>query len=129
MIRRYFTLIELMIVVIIVAILAAAAVPIYQSVVSRGYEAEVVSALSTIRTAQRMHKAENDTYADDLSDLEAEDFIGSADFEDMKYVDYGNLDITEGSETSFTAEWDGEIDGYNYGRVTIDQEGTITRHE
>jgi len=118
-----------MIVVIIVAILAAAAVPIYQSVVSRGYEAEVVSSLSTIRTAQRMYKAEYGSYADSITTLETANLIGSDDFEDMKYVDYGDLSITNATADAFDDQWIGSIEGYNHSTVVMNQEGTISRSE
>ena len=57
-----FTLIELMIVVIIVGILAAAAVPIYQGFVKRAYITEAKASIGTIRTAEEVHFAENGVY-------------------------------------------------------------------
>ncbi|MFW5923787.1 MAG: type IV pilin protein, partial [Planctomycetota bacterium] len=67
--RSMFTLVELMIVVIIVAILAASAVPIYSSLVSRAYESEVLSALGTVRSAQRVYHAEYGKYPDNTDYL------------------------------------------------------------
>ncbi|MGC9363227.1 MAG: type IV pilin protein, partial [Fidelibacterota bacterium] len=46
-----FTLVELMIVIVIVGILAAVAVPIYQSNINKAKMTECDSALGTIRTA------------------------------------------------------------------------------
>lgn len=120
--KRMFTLVELMIVVIIVAILAASAVPIYRSVVGRAYEAEVVSALATFRTAQRIFRAEKGEYPDDKDALEAENLIGDGDFVDMKYVAYTDFTAGDGSQT-----WSGSIDGYDYDSVTMDAGGEITR--
>ena len=54
-----FTLVELMIVVIIVGILAAAAVPIYKFAVSRAYTSEAKASLGAIRAAELVHKAEH----------------------------------------------------------------------
>lgn len=61
-----FTLIELMIVVIIVGILAAAAVPVYTSYVKRAYLTEAEASLGAIRTAQVAYKAETGVFANDL---------------------------------------------------------------
>ena len=57
-----FTLIELMIVVIIVGILAAAAVPIYQGFVKRAYITEAKASIGTIRTAEEVYFAEHGEY-------------------------------------------------------------------
>jgi len=61
-----FTLIELMIVVIIVGVLAAAAVPIYTSYVKRAYVTEAEASLGAIRTAQIAYFAEHSVFATDL---------------------------------------------------------------
>lgn len=60
--RRGFTLVELMITVVIVGILAAVAVPIYQAQVKRAKSSEADAALGTIRTALRVYYAENNAY-------------------------------------------------------------------
>ncbi|MBA2124527.1 hypothetical protein B9J78_06325 [bacterium Unc6] len=57
-----FTLVELMIVVIIVGILAVSAVPIYRANMRRAYSAEGFATLGAIRSAQRLYKAEFNTY-------------------------------------------------------------------
>jgi prepilin-type N-terminal cleavage/methylation domain-containing protein len=50
--RRGFTLIELMIAVAIVGVLAAVAIPAYQSYLRRGYASEAQTSLADIRAAQ-----------------------------------------------------------------------------
>ncbi len=57
-----FTLIELMIVVIIVGILAAAAVPIYTGFVKRAYVTEAKASIGTIRSAEEVYFAEHGKY-------------------------------------------------------------------
>ena len=57
-----FTLIELMIVVIIIGILAAAAVPIYRANMKKAYSTEALTTLDLIRGAERLYKVEWDSY-------------------------------------------------------------------
>ncbi|MEA3499638.1 MAG: type II secretion system protein [Candidatus Marinimicrobia bacterium] len=57
-----FTLVELMIVIVIVGILAAVAVPIYQSNINKAKTSECDAALGTIRTSLRVYYAEYNGY-------------------------------------------------------------------
>lgn len=57
-----FTLIELMIVVIVVGVLAAVAIPLYQVAAARSKATEAVAALGLARTAMRAYYAEHGTY-------------------------------------------------------------------
>jgi type IV pilus assembly protein PilE len=57
-----FTLIELMIVVAIVAILAAVAVPAYQSSVQKSRRSDAITALSGLQLAEEKYRASNPTY-------------------------------------------------------------------
>jgi prepilin-type N-terminal cleavage/methylation domain-containing protein len=55
--RRAFTLVELMIVVVIVAILAMVAIPLYQGNVMAAQMSEGIAGCGTIRTALRVYAA------------------------------------------------------------------------
>src|SRR6218665_473384 len=64
-----FTLIELMIAVIIVAILAAVAIPSYQQFVAKGRRADAMSALSSIMQAQERFRSNKNRYASSFEEL------------------------------------------------------------
>jgi type IV pilus assembly protein PilE len=57
------TLIELMIVVVCVALLAAIAIPAYDNYVTKSRRSNAYTALATIQAAEEMCRAENGTYA------------------------------------------------------------------
>jgi prepilin-type N-terminal cleavage/methylation domain-containing protein len=57
------TLLELMIVVAIVGILAAVAIPAYNGYVTRSRRSDAFTALETVRAAQEMYRAEKGEYA------------------------------------------------------------------
>ena len=58
-----FTLIELMIVVAIIGILSAIAVPSYRDYVLRGYLVDATTALSSLRARMEQHFQDNRSYA------------------------------------------------------------------
>jgi len=59
------TLIELLVVIVIVGILAAVAIPGYNSYIMRGRRADAKTALEQVRAAQEMWRAERGSYATD----------------------------------------------------------------
>ncbi|WP_428898079.1 prepilin-type N-terminal cleavage/methylation domain-containing protein [Parelusimicrobium proximum] len=66
---RGFTLIEIAVVVVIIAVLAALAVPAYQRSVERSKATEAATVLNKIRSEQEKMAAFSNTYADNFSQL------------------------------------------------------------
>jgi type IV pilus assembly protein PilE len=69
-IRAGFTLIDLMIVVVIIGILAAVAIPKFQSVTRGSKEAEAQPLLKQIYTLEERYRAKEGSYTMDLTQLE-----------------------------------------------------------
>lgn len=63
------TLIELLIVIVIVGILAAIAVPAYTNYMVRARRADAKVALEQLRAAQEMRRAERGEYSTDITEL------------------------------------------------------------
>jgi len=104
-----FTLVELMIVIVIVGILAAVAVPIYQGNIAKAKMTECDAALGTIRTAERVYYAENNHYTNSLSNLG----LTASDL-DGKYFDYTHYSISYTDSTTdykITCDSDGILGG------------------
>lgn len=64
-----FTLIEVMIVVVVVAILAAIAIPSYRNFILKSHRDDAKTALAALQMAQEKYRGNNLTYAAALSDL------------------------------------------------------------
>ncbi len=74
--RHGFTLVELMITVVIIGVLAAVAIPLYQGNVTRAKTSEADAALGTIRTALRVYYAEFQAYPTQVAAAEVTTISG-----------------------------------------------------
>ena len=99
-----FTLVELMVVAIIVAILAAVAIPLMTGNKDRAMATEGQAGCTTIATQLRMHWAEHDNYTGvasptDLKGIRAGDLNGTY-FDDGSYA---LTTLTDGDDYTITA--------------------------
>ena len=134
--KNAFTMIELMIVLVIVGILAAAAVPIYRSFVSRAYTAEIISACSTVKSAAELHKAQTGDWPADVAALENAGLLSSDDFANMTYVTYDASAITlDTTDDTVSVTWDTSDgsngvanlpDDFEYASVTLNADGSVS---
>lgn len=69
--QRGLTLIELMVVVAIIGIIAAIAIPAYDAQKRKGYRADAISALTRAAHLQERWYSRKGTYADSLSTIDA----------------------------------------------------------
>ena len=93
--QRGFTLIELMIVVTIIGLLAAVAIPGYGQYVRRAHRSEGMAALSALAAAQEKFYLSNNTYTTDIT--------GDLKMSDVTEHGYYTLKVTAADAAAFTA--------------------------
>ena len=125
-----FTLVELMIVIVIVGILAAVAIPIYQGNVKKAKMSECDAALGTIRTALRVFYAEHGEYPDTKGQEKGEEFFSdSLDIQkpdlDGKYFKTENYTVNSDPAAYTITCTNPAIFGADNVR-TLDQDGTFS---
>ena len=110
-----FTLVELAVVVVIIGVLAAFAVPRFLNSVERSKAAESFNFLSTVQAAQERYHARQGTYTDDLNFLDVE-------FVTPKYFTVGTITADE-TTWSLDLTRTGASAGYGEYEVIYTQEG------
>jgi type IV pilus assembly protein PilA len=91
-----FTLIELLVVILIIAILAAIAIPVFLNQRKKGWTSQVQSTLKNAATAQETYLVDNSVYANDIANLTASGLrFSTAD------VTMGDADVTGTGATSY----------------------------
>ena len=75
-IRKGFTLIELLIVVVIIGILAAIAIPKFANTKEKAYLASMKSDLRNLATAEESYFADNQTYSTDKKAMNFSESVG-----------------------------------------------------
>ena len=120
--RSAFTLTEVMVVVVILAILAAIALPLYFRSVERARSVEAVQNLAAIRQGQILHQASYGTFVEAL-DLPAINATLDLDLS-ARHFDYA---VTQPSPDKFLITATSKTSGTPL-RLTMDQTGAILYH-
>ena len=130
---RGFTLIELMVVAVIVAVLAAIAVPLMSVNRKRAMATEAEAALGTVRGALRAMYAETRDYSKSFTgatiapgSVMAIPGVGPVDLEG-KFFTSDDYTIESVGTTSFVLNCTGASGDVSGVTVRIDESGTITR--
>lgn len=131
--RSGFTLVELMVVAVIVAILAAVAVPMMGVNRKRAMATEAESALGTVRGAMRAMYAETRDYSKSFTGsalvpgtVTVIPGVGPVDLEGQ-YFRADDYEIESVGVTTFVLRCVGTTGDVAGGALRIDQDGTITR--
>ena len=120
-----FTLVELMVVAIIVAILAAVAIPLMMGNKDRAIATEAQAALGTVRTALQVYKAEHDVYPT-CSAVQPNTVLSTIRVGDLKGKYFADTDYTLTSNISnYTATASGTTAGLAT-NITLNQDGDWT---
>jgi len=119
-IRKGFTLVELAVVIVIIGVLAAFAVPRFRAAVERSKASEAFNYLASFQAAQEVFHARMALYADANAVADLDVKMGTP-----KYFDIETITSTDAFESdwSLTLTRDGATAGYGAYTVTFTEEG------
>ena len=136
--KKGFTLVELLIVVIIIGILATIAMPQYQRFVERSRQAEANTILGSIRNAEEVYRIDHDSYIAALPGNAGDDDLMNvlpADDSDEHYFTYEVTAAGTGAAATFLAIAERNVDAEDGKEpnvaeadaywVTMDQDGDL----
>jgi len=117
-----FTLTEILVVVVIIAILATLSMPMLVKTIEKAKIGEAISNLNLIRTGQKIYFLEKNTFSSDISRLNIEDPNDPTN----RYFEY-SMPSSSGSDFTSRAQRRNNAplpySGYYY---EIDENGTVT---
>jgi prepilin-type N-terminal cleavage/methylation domain-containing protein len=115
-VQKGFTLIELMLVIIIIAILVSVAIPLYTGFRRRGKVSEAHQILRIITTGEKLYYQRNGKFTSYLSHITQVGYLGGE--LKTKYFNIGSIAVDTDSK-SFTAWVSGKTDDADVAGVTI----------
>jgi len=120
--RKGFTLLELLIVVIVIGILATIAIPQFLNSVEKARVAKAKNAIGLIAHAEKMYRAEHDSYiGGDDAMAELDDYIEMDQLNQDDDWDY-TVASDDASEFEITAEKEEDV-AHAGETITMDQDG------
>jgi len=118
-----FTLVELMVVAIIVAILAAVAIPLMSGNRERAAATEAQAGCSTIATAQRVARAQYGSYSNVVANIAALPGINAGDLGGTYFLDSSYSCVAENGGFTITATADNNAGINGTVIMTVDANG------
>jgi|SRR6185295_10485533 len=118
--EKGFTLVELAVVIVIIGILAAFAVPRFRDAVERSKAGEAFNYLSAVRSSQERYHGRQGTYAAAVTSLDVK--MGSPKYFGVGTIAAGGTGSLEDSWT-LTLTRSGAAAGYGAYTVTFNEEG------
>ncbi len=123
-----FTLVELLIALVILAITAAVAIPAYTSKVRQGHQAEAQRILTSLAQAEEIYRFQNGSYTNSVANLTALGWVNdSGPSVANPYYPTANITIVPVAppNPTFVATVSGNIGGAVADTWTVDNNGTL----
>jgi type IV pilus assembly protein PilA len=123
-----FTLIELLVVILIIAILAAIAIPVFLTQRKKGWKAQVESTLKNMATSEESYLTSNTAYTSSLTNLAAEGFKYAAseiDAATLQAVAVGATNYCLYAQSAHESAISGIYDSSS-GRPVVKTDGSLT---